>query len=69
MGFPFSRFWSVLAFGKARLHGGISHGTYHGISHGTQLVPEKVGGTSRVNGGLAVGPTEYHGISHRVIGS
>jgi hypothetical protein len=45
---------------KARLHGGIFYGT----SHGTQLVPQKVRGTSRVNGRLSVRLDEYHGISN-----
>jgi hypothetical protein len=49
---------------KARLHVGISHGTSHGISHGTRYVPQKVRGTSRVNGGISMGLTEYHGISY-----
>jgi hypothetical protein len=52
---------------KARLHGGISHGiAMHGISHGTQLVSQKVRGTFRVNGGLSAGTIDYHGISHGI---
>jgi hypothetical protein len=39
---------------KAHLHGGMSHGTSHRISHGTRIVPQKVRGTFRVNGGLAL---------------
>jgi hypothetical protein len=49
---------------KAPLHGGIFHGTSHGISHGILYITQKVRGTSRVNGGLSVGITEYDGISH-----
>jgi hypothetical protein len=46
---------------KARLHG---YGIFHGMSHGTKLVPQKVRGTSRVNGGLPVVLSENHGISN-----
>jgi hypothetical protein len=40
------------------------------IPWGTQFVPQKVRGTSRVNGVLSVGLTEshdtYHGMSHGI---
>jgi hypothetical protein len=51
---------------KDRLHSGIAHETSHGISHGTQFVPQKDRGTFRVICGLSVGLTEYYMISHEM---